>query len=186
MKYKLLVIAAFAVAAAGCDSQKEETGESAAPPEQPQTMAPETVTETAPQIETPPPVAGAEAQPPMAGADPAEDVEPEPVAQEGGEPAPEQPAGTTAIATEDALAVAQTSGCLACHDVSKKLIGPSWMDVAVRYQGTPDAQSILIEKVKTGGMGNWTDVTGGIPMPAYSPRVSDENITLLVDYILGL
>lgn len=178
MKYKLLVIAAFAVAAAGCDSQKEETGESATPPEQPQTMAPE--------IEAPPPVAGVEAEPPMASADPAEDVEPEPVAQEGNEPTPEQPAGATAIATEDALAVAQTSGCLACHDVSKKLIGPSWMDVAVRYQSTPDAQSILIEKVKTGGMGNWADVTGGIPMPAYSPRVSDENITLLVDFILGL
>jgi hypothetical protein len=37
-----------------------------------------------------------------------------------------------------------------------------------------------------GGKGNWTDVTGGIPMPPYSPRVSDEDIAGLVDFILSL
>jgi len=44
----------------------------------------------------------------------------------------------------------------------------------------------LIAKVKTGGKGNWTAVTGGVPMPPYSPRVSDENIEKLVDFVLGL
>jgi cytochrome c len=41
-------------------------------------------------------------------------------------------------------------------------------------------------KVKKGGKGNWTKVTGGAPMPPYSPRVSDANIEKLVDFILGL
>ncbi|MDH5694727.1 MAG: cytochrome C, partial [Gammaproteobacteria bacterium] len=44
----------------------------------------------------------------------------------------------------------------------------------------------LIEKVKKGGKGNWTQVTGGVPMPPYSPRVSDGDIETLVDFVLSL
>jgi len=44
----------------------------------------------------------------------------------------------------------------------------------------------LINKVKRGGKGNWLQVTGGVPMPPYSPRVSDANIESLVDFVLSL
>ena len=88
-------------------------------------------------------------------------------------------------ATAD-LALAKKSGCLACHSVEKKIVGPAWKDVAAKYKGDAGAKDRLIGKVKKGGKGNWTKVTGGAPMPPYSPRVSDENIGKLVDFIMGL
>jgi len=88
-------------------------------------------------------------------------------------------------ATAD-LALAKKSGCLACHSVEKKIVGPAWKDVAAKYKGDAGAKDRLVAKVKKGGKGNWTKVTGGAPMPPYSPRVSDENIGKLVDFVLGL
>jgi len=84
------------------------------------------------------------------------------------------------------ISLAKKSGCLACHTVEKKVVGPAWKDVAKRYTGQKDARSKLINKVKKGGKGNWTEVTKGIPMPPYSPRVSDQDIETLVDFILKL
>jgi len=84
------------------------------------------------------------------------------------------------------LDLARKSGCLACHSVEKKVVGPAWKDVAARYKDDAGAKAALVEKIKKGGKGNWTDVTGGVPMPPYSPRVADENIEKLVDFVLGL
>ncbi|MFZ5595127.1 MAG: c-type cytochrome [Pseudomonadota bacterium] len=84
------------------------------------------------------------------------------------------------------LDLAKASGCLACHSVEKKVVGPAWKDVANKYKGDAGAKAALVEKVKKGGKGNWTEVTGGTPMPPYSPRVSDANIEKLVDFILAL
>ncbi len=84
------------------------------------------------------------------------------------------------------LDLAKKSGCLACHSVEKKIVGPAWKDVAAKYKGDADAKAALIDRVKKGGKGNWTKVTGGAPMPPYSPRVSDANIEKLVDFILAL
>ena len=84
------------------------------------------------------------------------------------------------------LDLAKKSGCLACHSIDHKVVGPAWKDVAAKYKGDAGARDALIKKVHTGGKGNWTAVTGGVPMPPYSPRVSDENIETLVDFVLGL
>jgi len=83
-------------------------------------------------------------------------------------------------------ALLKKSGCLACHSMEKKVVGPAYKDVAAKYKGDAGARTALIASVKSGGKGNWTDVTGGVPMPPYSPRVSDENIEILVDFILSL
>lgn len=91
-----------------------------------------------------------------------------------------------ALGKDDGLALAQQSGCLACHSIEKKVVGPAWQDVAARYKGNAPARAELIAKVKAGGKGNWTEVTGGVPMPPYSPRVTDENIAALVDFVLSL
>lgn len=90
------------------------------------------------------------------------------------------------ISKDDALALAKKSGCLACHKIDDKLVGPAWKDVATRYKDDPQAKSLLIEKVSKGGKGNWTEVTGGAPMPPNSPRVSDEDIDKLVTFVLSL
>lgn len=84
------------------------------------------------------------------------------------------------------LELAKKSGCLACHSVEKKVVGPAWQDVANKYKGDAGAKATLVDKVKKGGKGNWTEVTGGVPMPPYSPRVADADIEKLVDFVLGL
>lgn len=89
------------------------------------------------------------------------------------------------LSREEGLALANKSGCLVCHKIETKLVGPAWRDVSKRYKGDHEAKASLIAKVKAGGKGNWTEVTGGIAMPPYSPRVSDENIEKLVTFILS-
>ncbi|NOX43801.1 MAG: hypothetical protein GXP19_08745 [Gammaproteobacteria bacterium] len=85
-------------------------------------------------------------------------------------------------ASSDYLAVAKKSGCLACHSVDNKIVGPAWRDVSKKYLSDPDAEARLIAKVKSGGKGVW----GEVPMPPYSPRASDADITLLVNNILNI
>jgi cytochrome c551/c552 len=90
------------------------------------------------------------------------------------------------LSREEGLDLANKSGCLACHKIETKLVGPAWRDVSQRYKGDAGAKARLVEKVKKGGKGNWTAVTGGVPMPPNSPRVSDENIGKLVTFVLSL
>ncbi len=94
--------------------------------------------------------------------------------------------GASATYAESDLDLAKKSGCLACHSIEKKVVGPSWKDVSARYKDESTARAELIDKIKTGTKGAWTDQTGGVPMPPYSPRVSDPNIEQLVDFILQL
>ncbi len=75
----------------------------------------------------------------------------------------------------------QASGCTACHSVDKKLIGPSYKDVAAKYRGDKGAEAELIKKVKAGGKGEW----GDIPM-APNAHVKDEDIKTMVQWILSL
>ena len=81
-------------------------------------------------------------------------------------------------------ALATKSGCLECHSVDKKVTGPAFHDVAARYKNDPEARSKLIEKVKEGGKGNWTEVTRGVPMPSHKKLISDADIARLVDWVL--
>lgn len=82
-------------------------------------------------------------------------------------------------------ALAKKSGCLECHSVDKKVIGPAFHDIAAKYKDDARARNALIEKVKKGGKGNWTDVTGGVPMPPHSALLSNPEIERLVDWVLG-
>lgn len=77
-------------------------------------------------------------------------------------------------------ALAQKSGCLACHGVDKKVLGPSFKDVAAKYKGDKGAEAKLVAKVKSGGSGVW----GPMPMPANSPQVKDEDIKTIVQWVL--
>lgn len=89
-------------------------------------------------------------------------------------------------ASPDAMDLAKRSGCFACHDIERKVVGPAWRDVATRYRGDPEARARLIKKVHEGGKGSWSEVTGGVTMPAYSPRVASADIEKLVDFVLSL
>lgn len=89
------------------------------------------------------------------------------------------PAASVLAADEQKLA--QESGCLACHAIDKKLLGPAFKEVAAKYKGDAGAEAKLVEKVKKGGAGVW----GQIPMPPNSPKVSDANIETLVKWVLA-
>ncbi|MGE5169845.1 MAG: c-type cytochrome [Rudaea sp.] len=73
------------------------------------------------------------------------------------------------------------NGCNACHSEDKKVIGPSYKDVAAKYKGDAGAVAKLTEKVKKGGSGVW----GPIPMPP-NTQVSDADIKKMVELILAL
>ena len=92
-------------------------------------------------------------------------------------------AGSVHAANADAAkALAQKSGCLACHSVDKKVLGPAFKDVAAKYKGDKSAEAKMVAKVKAGGSGVW----GPMPMPANSPQVKDEDIKTIVQWVLAL
>ncbi|WP_425469392.1 c-type cytochrome [Paraburkholderia azotifigens] len=77
------------------------------------------------------------------------------------------------------LAIARSNACMGCHAVDRKLVGPSFQQVAEKYKGNAGASAFLAKKVKDGGSGVW----GAIPMPAH-PAMSDADIRTVVDWVL--
>jgi len=89
--------------------------------------------------------------------------------------------GQAKVDPQAAEALMQKSGCIACHAVDKKVIGPAYKDVAAKYKGDKDAATKLATKVKAGGQGVW----GPVMMPP-NAQVSDADIKTLVAWILSL
>jgi len=98
----------------------------------------------------------------------------------------------TAVLAAASLAVASSAladeledlmkkyGCNACHSEDKKVIGPSYKDVAAKYKGDASAVAKLSEKVKKGGSGVW----GPVPMPANN-QVSEADAKKLAAWVLS-
>ena len=82
-----------------------------------------------------------------------------------------------ALASE---ALAKKYNCLTCHNVDKKVVGPSYQDIAAKYKSDAGAEAKLIAKVKNGGSGAW----GQIPMPP-NASVPDADIKTLVKWVLS-
>ena len=77
------------------------------------------------------------------------------------------------------LQLATAKNCMACHAVDKKLVGPSYKEVAAKYAGQADAAGKLEGKVLKGGSGVW----GPVPMPSNS-QVNADEAKKLVAWIL--
>ncbi len=77
------------------------------------------------------------------------------------------------------LELAQKKNCMACHAVDKKLVGPSYKDVAAKYAGQKDMAAKLAEKIQNGGSGAW----GPVPMPA-NPQVNADEAKQLAAWVL--
>lgn len=73
------------------------------------------------------------------------------------------------------------SDCLTCHKVSEKLIGPSYKEVAAKYENTEANVKMLAEKIIKGGKGNW----GEVSMTPH-PAVSQADAEQMVKYVLLL
>jgi cytochrome c len=76
-------------------------------------------------------------------------------------------------------ALAKSKGCLGCHGIDKKIVGPAYKDVAQKYTGQ-NVTDQLAEKVIKGGGGVW----GGMAMPPNA--VSPEEAKKLVSWVLSL
>ncbi|HCL04990.1 MAG TPA: cytochrome c class I [Chitinophagaceae bacterium] len=73
------------------------------------------------------------------------------------------------------------SDCLTCHKVGDKLIGPSYKEVAAKYENTEENITMLAGKIIKGGQGVW----GSVPMTAH-PAVTEDDAKAMVKYIFLL
>ena len=105
-----------------------------------------------------------------------------------GKPAPAARLGAgvtaaTAVAPANGstgLVLMQQNACIACHAVTAKVMGPSFVQVGDKYRADPSAAGKLFEKVKNGSSGAW----GPVPMPPQG-HVKDDDVKALVQWILA-
>jgi len=89
---------------------------------------------------------------------------------------------SAAIDDKSATEILNKGGCSACHAVDKKLVGPSYQEVAKKHKGKKDAAAVVAKKIRDGGAGTY----GQIPMPPNAKdKVSDADLKALVDWVLS-
>lgn len=86
-----------------------------------------------------------------------------------------------AVSEADAMQLAKKNNCFACHTVDKKLVGPSFKDVAAKYRGDAGAEARLMDKIAKGGSGVW-----GVMVMSPSPQVSEADRKTLARFVLSL
>ena len=78
------------------------------------------------------------------------------------------------------VALATKYGCLSCHSVNAKIVGPAYKDVAAKYRNDPNALEKIAAQIHHGGSGKW----GSVLMPPF-PMVSDEEAKMLGSWIMS-
>jgi cytochrome c len=78
-------------------------------------------------------------------------------------------------------ALAQAKNCMTCHAMDKKLVGPAYKEVALKYAGQKEAVNKLAVKIQKGGAGVW----GPVPMPA-NPQVSEAEAKKLATWVMSV
>jgi cytochrome c len=78
------------------------------------------------------------------------------------------------------LALAMSKNCMSCHAVERKVLGPSFKDVAAKYKDDKNAADTLANKIRKGGSGVW----GPVPMPANN-QVSEADAKKLAAWVLS-
>jgi cytochrome c len=78
-------------------------------------------------------------------------------------------------------AIADSADCTSCHSKDKKILGPSFHDIASKYAAAPNAVATLAAKVRSGGKGVW----GPMAMPPNSDKIiSDADLNVVLAWIL--
>jgi cytochrome c551/c552 len=96
------------------------------------------------------------------------------------------------VMAADMPALARKHNCTDCHSIEKKIVGPAWKDVSLKYKGATEyeykgkkypLEDGLVMKVSKGGSGNW----GPMPMPINDPSGAKQaDIKELVQFVLSL
>jgi cytochrome c len=94
---------------------------------------------------------------------------------------PALPAGITQADYDKGLNLVATSDCLTCHDINKKITGPTYAEIAKKYEPTKENITLLAGKIITGGSGVW----GTVPMTPHD-GLPQEDAEAMVKYVLSL
>lgn len=82
--------------------------------------------------------------------------------------------------SQDVKDLVQASGCLSCHSVDEKIVGPAFKDVVAKYSSDPDAIANISQSIKNGSRGKW----GRMAMPSHS-SLSTEELTTLATWVMS-
>jgi cytochrome c len=85
------------------------------------------------------------------------------------------------FAAQSGEELVKKNGCLACHSIKVKVLGPAYLDVSKKYKEDQEVFKKLSLKIRNGGSGNW----GNIPMPA-NQNLTDTEIKAIISWILSL
>jgi cytochrome c len=80
-----------------------------------------------------------------------------------------------------ALELAKGNGCLSCHAMDEKIVGPAYSKVAAKYSDDKDAAASLAQSIRNGSSGKW----GRAAMPPHA-SMSNEDINLLARWVLTI
>lgn len=94
-------------------------------------------------------------------------------------PAPPPSADTLVSGDDPVQKLLGANGCMGCHALDKRVVGPSFKEVAAKYSGNSVAAMHLAAKIRGGGQGIW----GQVPMPP-NPALSDADLKTLVGWVL--
>ena len=89
------------------------------------------------------------------------------------------------VQAADVPELAKSKECMSCPDVDKEMPkAPSFLSISKKYRGVANAEGMLVQKVRVGGVGHW----GPNPMPGAGarPEVSDAEAKALVSWVLSL
>ena len=89
------------------------------------------------------------------------------------------PVAQASVEDEKAFAIAKQNACLGCHAINKKIVGPSFQELAEKYKGDANVQAFFKNKIAKGGSGSW----GVVPMPA-NTKLNDADLSTLTSWIL--
>jgi len=82
-------------------------------------------------------------------------------------------AAASTVMAQSGADLVKSKGCLNCHAVSTKKVGPAFKDIAAKYKGQADAGAKLAGELKE-GKGHPAKIAG-----------SDADIKAMVDYVLA-
>lgn len=88
-------------------------------------------------------------------------------------------AAAPAASGKDVKTLLAANGCMACHSLDQKVVGPGFAEVAARYKGK-DGVAAVAANIRNGGAGKW----GPVPMPPFS-QLSAADAAALAKYVLN-
>ena len=100
--------------------------------------------------------------------------------QDTDSPPAKAPAPKVAAVALEPAELARRKACLSCHGIDKRIVGPSFKEVAARYRGQEGIEARLVETLRRGSR----DVWGPIPMPP-NPDLPEDDARTLIRWVLG-